>query len=54
MGEALDRARCRAFNTFEVSRIVQEAMANRIIEEAIAGERDLDRLSKAALKGTGL
>ncbi|SRR6266851_5912018 len=43
MGEAFDRA-CLALNGRLLPRVVQEAIANRTIEEAHAGERDLDRL----------
>ena len=52
MGEAFE---C-AIALFEVapSQIVREAMANRIIEAAHHGVRDLDQLVDAALVGTGL
>ncbi len=53
MGEAFDRA-CLAFKGAPVNRVAYEAMANRIIEAALAGERDRDRLCEAALRGTGL
>ena len=52
MGDALERA----IGLFEIvpSKIVREAMANRIIEAAHQGERDVDQLVDAALVGTGL
>lgn len=52
MGDALERA----IGLFEIvpSKIVREAMANRIIEAAHQGERDVDQLVDAALAGTGL
>ncbi len=51
MGEAFDRA-CRALGGRELPDVVQEALANRIVEEAIKGERDPDHLCTSALKGT--
>jgi hypothetical protein len=51
MGEAFERA-LKLFNA--PSSAAKEAMANRIIEAAHKGERDVDRLLDAALAGTGL
>ncbi len=51
MGEAFDRA-CRALGGRELPDVVQEAIANRIVDEAIRGERDPDHLFKYAVKGT--
>jgi hypothetical protein len=52
MGDAFEYA----IALFEVapSQIVREAMANRIIEAAHHGVRDMDQLVDAALVGTGL
>ncbi len=52
MGEAFERA----LKLFDVAppKIAQEALANRIIEAAHKGERDVDRLVDAALVGSGL
>jgi len=52
MGDAFE---C-AIALFKVppSQIVREAMANRIIEAAHHGVRDMDELVDAALVGTGL
>jgi hypothetical protein len=52
MGDAFE---C-AIALFKVppSQIVREAMANRIIEAAHHGVRDMDQLVDAALEGTGL
>ena len=52
MGDAFE---C-AIALFKVppSQIVREAMANRIIEAAHHGVRDMDQLVDAALVGTGL
>jgi hypothetical protein len=52
MGEAFDRA----LKLFDVTppKIVQETIANRIIEAAHQGERDVDRLLDAALVGSGI
>jgi hypothetical protein len=51
MGEAFDRA-CQALGGRELPIIVQEAIAIRIVDEAIKGERDPDHLFKYAVKGT--
>jgi hypothetical protein len=53
MGVAFDRA-CFALEGALLPGVVQETMANRIIEEALAGECNPDQLSKAALQGIGL
>jgi hypothetical protein len=50
MGEAFDRA-CHALNGGQIPPILKEVMASRVIEEAVAGERDPDRLYRVALKG---
>jgi hypothetical protein len=52
MGEAFERA----LKMYEIapSEIAKEAMANRIIDAAHRGERDVDRLVDAALTGTGI
>jgi hypothetical protein len=52
MGAALDRA----IGLFAIlpSKVIREAMANRIIEAAHRGVRDLNELVDAALVGTGL
>jgi hypothetical protein len=52
MGDALERA----IGLFQIAppKIAREAMANRIIEAAHHGERDVDQLVDAALVGTGL
>jgi hypothetical protein len=49
MGYAFDHAIVHL--TVRPPKIVQECMANRIIEAANAGERDVIRLSAAALNG---
>ena len=48
MGEAFDLA-CHVLG--EVPPAVKENIANRVIREAAAGERDLERLLLAGLKG---
>ena len=52
MGNAFDRA--LAEFKFTPPLAVQEAIANRILEAAHSGERDVNRLRDAALTGTGL
>jgi hypothetical protein len=52
MGDAFDLAKELLVGTPPA--IVQECMANRIIEAAHAGERDVKRLRAAALDGLGL
>jgi hypothetical protein len=49
MGDALERA----IGLFEIqpSKVVREAIANRIIEAAHGGEREVDKLVDAALVG---
>ena len=47
MGEALDSATMRLPGP--TSRIIQEGMANRIVEAARQGERDVNRLRAAGL-----
>ena len=49
MGDAFDSA-MRSLSVVP-PQIVQEAMANRIIEATGQGERNVDRLRAAALKG---
>lgn len=51
MGDALDLAKAKLAATPPM--IVQECMANRIIEAAYAGERDVKQLCSAALNGMG-
>jgi hypothetical protein len=53
MVEAFDRA-CLVSKGAGLQGGVQDAMANRILEQAVTGERDPDRLCKAALKGMDL
>jgi hypothetical protein len=48
MGEAFDLA-CRVLG--QIPPIVQETIATRVINEAVSGERDPDRLLRAAIKG---
>jgi hypothetical protein len=52
MGDAFDLAMGQL--SFVPAKIVQEAMANRIIEAADQGVRDVEQLVDAALTGTGL
>jgi hypothetical protein len=49
MGDAFDRA--IALLSFVPAKIVQEAMANRIIEAVHEGERSVDRLRDVAVAG---
>jgi hypothetical protein len=52
MGDAFDQA-MRSLSVVP-AKIVQEAMANRIVEAASQGERNVDRLRDAALTGLGV
>jgi hypothetical protein len=49
MGDAFDTA--RGLLSVVPSKIAQEAMANRIIQAAHEGERDIERLRQVALTG---
>jgi hypothetical protein len=51
MGEAFDLA-CRVLGRVPPS--VKETIANRVINEAVSGERDPERLLGAALKGMSI
>jgi hypothetical protein len=53
MGEAFDKA-CGALNWTQRPPILNEGLANRIIEFAQAGERDSDRLCRRALRVFGI
>jgi hypothetical protein len=50
MGEAFDLA-CLVSNDGQLSTIVREAIANRVLAEVFPGERDRNRLLMAALTG---
>ena len=51
MGEAFDEA-CRGlYGTVQPEKVVQEAIARRIVAAAGKGERDVKRLRTAALAG---
>ena len=52
MGDAFDQA--MGLLSDVPPKIVKEAMANRIIEAARQGERNVDRLRDAALSGMGV
>lgn len=51
MGDAFDRA--MKLLSIVPTKMAREAMANRIIEAALEGERDAHRLRDAALVGLG-
>jgi hypothetical protein len=53
MGEAFDKA-CAALNWTQRSPVLNEGLANRIIEFAREGERDADRLCSRALEAFGV
>jgi hypothetical protein len=51
MGEAFDAA-CKAlYDTVQPEKVVQQAIARRIVAAARKGERDVKRLRNAALAG---
>jgi hypothetical protein len=53
MGEVFDRA-CLVLDSGQIPSGVKETIANRVIEEALSGERDPDKLLRAALKGMSI
>jgi hypothetical protein len=53
MGEVFDRA-CLVLDNGQISSGVKETIANRVIEEALSGERDPNKLLRAALKGMSI
>jgi hypothetical protein len=53
MSEAYDKA-CKMLHDKGQPDVVQEVIARRIIEVAMAGERDADQLAKRALQAFGI